>query len=158
MEKAGASAGKKPAATHAVSVPTETWDVDKPLATEAIEAAAAGVFEWKKSSLSPYGLFHMAGNAAEWVNDYYEAELPCDPPRHMDPRGPEKGVAHVYRGGSYLSSGESELAVFTRCVPSDALSRSGSQREGAFIGFRCGKSLDIVNRPAPMGKAAGESK
>jgi formylglycine-generating enzyme required for sulfatase activity len=158
MEKAGANADKKPVAARAVSLPTETWDVDKPLAAEAIEAAAAGVFEWKKSSLSPYGLFHMAGNAAEWANDYYEAELPCDPPRHMDPRGPEKGATHVYRGGSYLSPGESELAVFTRGVPTDQLSKSGCQREGAFVGFRCGKSLDIVNKPAALGRATGEPK
>ena len=48
---------------------------------------------------SPFGLLNMAGNAAEWVSDYYADSYG---PEIIDPLGPATGSAHVIRGGSYL--------------------------------------------------------
>lgn len=49
---------------------------------------------------SPYGALDMAGNAREWVNDWYDAEYySVSPP--SNPQGPESGGYKVLRGGSW---------------------------------------------------------
>ena len=53
------------------------------------------------SGASPYGALDMAGNAAEWVQDWYN-------PNHYrsagltNPQGPERGAIKAMRGGSWL--------------------------------------------------------
>lgn len=136
-----------PAKPPTLVLPSETWDVDQHLPKEALQAMAAGVFQWKHEFVSPYGLFHMAGNAAEWVADVYEKGYPCEYPKYRDPSGPEKGDVHVYRGGSYQSVAEGDLAVSTRFGATDALVKSGCSKQGPFIGFRCAKSVGPLVSP-----------
>lgn len=54
----------------------------------------------KEGGKSPYGLYHMAGNAAEWVADRYDREYYLRSPK-KDPKGPDSGENHVIRGGSW---------------------------------------------------------
>ena len=45
----------------------------------------------------------LAGNAAEWVHDWYGKDTYWRPLR-ADPTGPERGEVRVVRGGSYYDS------------------------------------------------------
>ncbi len=54
----------------------------------------------KEGGKSPYGLYHMAGNAAEWVADRYDREYYLKTPKE-NPTGPATGEKRVIRGGSW---------------------------------------------------------
>jgi len=52
--------------------------------------------------VSPYGALDMAGNAVEWVNDWYEGAYYEDSPA-SNPLGPSDGRVRVLRGGSWAA-------------------------------------------------------
>jgi formylglycine-generating enzyme required for sulfatase activity len=60
--------------------------------------APVGSFEAGKS---PYGIYDMAGNAWEWVFDWYGLDYYKNGP-DKNPIGPAKGEEKVVRGGSWL--------------------------------------------------------
>ena len=80
---------------------------------------------------SPYGVHHLAGNVAEWVQDWFGSDYyPIMPERN--PQGPKMGRYKSVRGGSWKS----------RPVMLRTATRGGAfpeQRE-ATIGFRCAAS------------------
>ena len=49
---------------------------------------------------SPYGVHHMAGNAWEWVSDWYE-DIYYEESPYANPKGPDSGVSKVLRGGNW---------------------------------------------------------
>lgn len=51
---------------------------------------------------SPYGALDMAGNATEWVADWFDAQYYFTV-RVINPTGPQTGEYRVQRGGSWLS-------------------------------------------------------
>ena len=51
--------------------------------------------------VSPYGLFDMAGNAAEWVQDWHDPNYYRSAPL-VDPPGSARGAVKGMRGGSWL--------------------------------------------------------
>jgi formylglycine-generating enzyme required for sulfatase activity len=57
-----------------------------------------GSFEEGRSS---YGIYDMAGNAWEWVSDWYDYDYYKNSPRR-NPTGPTTGEDKVVRGGSWL--------------------------------------------------------
>ena len=82
---------------------------------------------------SPYGALDMAGNAMEWVDDWY---LPY--PGSQDPSPLFGKKNKVFRGGGYGSSdGHYALSLFYRTAY-----RSSSPPEEHYVdlGFRCAKS------------------
>jgi len=82
----------------------------------------------KEGGRSPYGLHHMAGNAAEWVGDWYDREYYAKSP-DKNPTGPAKGEKKVIRGGSW-----SDLPVALR---SSARVSAEPDFQDRAIGFRC---------------------
>jgi len=61
--------------------------------------ALVGSFERGKS---PFGLYDMAGNVFEWVNDWYDATYYESSPA-SNPLGPDSGRYRVLRGGGWGS-------------------------------------------------------
>lgn len=55
----------------------------------------------KGGGQSPYGAFQMAGNAAEWVADWYDRGYYQKSP-DRNPKGPAEGERRVIRGGSWV--------------------------------------------------------
>ncbi|MGZ8381854.1 MAG: formylglycine-generating enzyme family protein [Nitrospira sp.] len=81
---------------------------------------------------SPYGLHHMAGNAAEWVEDWFGIDFYATMPSH-NPRGVGQGRYKVVRGGSWKSA-PPLLRTATR-------SGASPHQRTATIGFRCATSI-----------------
>ena len=81
---------------------------------------------------SPYGLHHMAGNAAEWVEDWFGIDYYATMP-DRNPRGAGQGRYKVVRGGSWKSA-PPLLRTATR-------SGAVPEQRAATIGFRCAKSI-----------------
>jgi len=128
-------------------LPARTWNVDSVLPQEAAQAEADDLFEWDQRPVSPYGLLHMAGNAAEWVADLYREDA-YSVSEVRDPQGPAEGEVHVVRGGSYLDGNTGALTATHRLKPSGRHVQAGMNNlKQPFIGFRCAKSLDIVANP-----------
>ena len=75
-----------------------------------------------------------AGNAREWVSDWYDPDYYKHAPA-KNPQGPErKGVVRSIRGGSW----HSPLADIT----ASARGRGGFALQTHGTGFRCARSLD----------------
>ncbi len=86
---------------------------------------------------SPYGLHHMAGNIAEWVQDWFGFDYYAYMPER-NPSGPPTGRYKSVRGGSWKS----------RRVMLRTATRGGASpdQRAATIGFRCARSL-MVDSP-----------
>jgi len=80
---------------------------------------------------SPYGLHHMAGNVAEWVQDWFGFDYYAYVPKR-NPPGPPNGRYKSVRGGSWKSK-----TIMLRTA-----TRGGSppEQRSATIGFRCARS------------------
>ncbi len=87
------------------------------------------------SGKSPYGVMDMAGNVAEWANDYYHPAYYARSP-DRDPRGPKRGSRRVVRGGNWRDSADKIRTVHRWSgVPSG--------KHGG-VGFRCALSGGAV--------------
>ena len=122
-----------------------------PLALAALLAVEQELFLWDRKLDSPYGILHMAGNVAEWVNDRYDARC-YEQADLKDPQGPEEGQPRVFRGGSYLSKETVELTTFRReTARGDKRLRSGLNRRGQpVVGLRCAKSVGPLKDAGPL--------
>jgi formylglycine-generating enzyme required for sulfatase activity len=76
----------------------------------------------------------MAGNIAEWCNDYWNLNYQGLPNPDDNPTGPETGSKRLLRGGHWSSNSTECLCAFRSGVnPSNATS---------YIGFRIARSAN----------------
>jgi formylglycine-generating enzyme required for sulfatase activity len=80
---------------------------------------------------SPYGVYDLAGNAMEWVSDWYQEDTYKD--KSPNPKGPASGSYKVIRGASWGTVGkETRLTVRLKMIP---------DFRDTTIGFRCAKTV-----------------
>ena len=92
--------------------------------------APPGVLE---AGRSPYGLYDMTGNVAEWVADSYDENYYKKAP-YRDPLGPEEADLKVIRGGSWR-----ETSHNARLSKRFAAKK---WRTDSTIGIRCARDAD----------------
>lgn len=92
---------------------------------------------------SPVGARDMAGNAREWVLDWF-GSYPAG--KKTDPRGPSSGKHRVLRGGSYGGAAEDIRATDRDHAPPDHRSE--------YEGFRC--AVPVEAQPEDLMEAAEE--
>jgi serine/threonine protein kinase/formylglycine-generating enzyme required for sulfatase activity len=93
--------------------------------------------------VSPYGCLHLAGNAREWVFDFYDPDFYEDSPG-PDPVNTTESPTRVLRGGGRL-----DWRLELRCA--NRL-RHSPMFADHFSGFRCAKSLSEDSETVTDGK------
>lgn len=100
----------------------DPWDND---------TSPVGYYDPQPTSPNGYGLYDMAGNVYEWVNDWHQSDYyTASPPN--DPPGPTSGTLRVLRGGSW-SWYWGPLRVASRGTWEPDAVRDGT------LGFRCAR-------------------
>jgi formylglycine-generating enzyme required for sulfatase activity len=96
---------------------------------------------------SPYGMYDMAGNVAEWVQDWYQADYySTEAASGLNPQGPLTGTAKVTRGGSWDT-----VPFFTRTVHRQEFD---PLTQALYIGFRCA-SDEVAGQNANAADTSG---
>lgn len=82
------------------------------------------------SGKSPYGIHDMAGNAYEWVGDWFMDGYVAG--QAMNPAGPATGTEKVLRGGGWRDPPQTLMTT--------QRGRAGPNHRAEDIGFRCARS------------------
>ncbi|MEP6934940.1 MAG: SUMF1/EgtB/PvdO family nonheme iron enzyme, partial [Nitrospirota bacterium] len=98
--------------------------------------APPGSFE---AGRSPYGIYDMTGNVAEWVADSYDEHYYQKAP-YRDPKGPDSVDLKVVRGGSWRET-EHNARLSKRFA-------AKRWRTDITIGFRCASDMETSDSPA----------
>lgn len=77
---------------------------------------------------SPFGLYNVAGNVSEWVNDWYDRGYYAVSPKD-NPQGPPSGDRKVFRGGSWIDQPRNLRVTARFSAEADFQDR--------IMGFRC---------------------
>ena len=108
---------------------TFPWGDNNPSPTRARFAERAPLpVQTKLEGITPEGTEHLAGNVAEWVQDWWDPAYYKASPIH-DPQGPTTGEFRVVRGGSWNQSAYD--------LRSSARSYHNPFKGAGHIGFRC---------------------
>ena len=85
-----------------------------------------------ENAVSPYGVYQMSGNVAEWTADWYDSSYYKRAP-DRNPKGPEKGTQKAFRGGGWVDSTPSVRPA----------QRNGTEPNTKmnWLGFRCARDV-----------------
>lgn len=98
--------------------------------------------------ISGFGLYNMAGNVFEWVEDWYDLKYYKESPA-LNPRGAEKGYNFANQGPVKVLRGGSWLAPETSLHTSHRFwNQPDNNSYGVGLGFRCAKSVQTVSDEA----------
>ncbi|MDH5348109.1 MAG: SUMF1/EgtB/PvdO family nonheme iron enzyme [Nitrospira sp.] len=92
-----------------------------------------------KDGQSPYGIHDLAGNAWEWVSDWYDPEYYTSSPSR-NPKGPDNGKYKVLRGGSWDLAAENLRSSRRDFNISSTTDYDSPAYRNFNSGFRCAKS------------------
>ncbi len=109
----------------------DAWDAGRANTVESHHDGVLPVGSFPTGA-SPYGVLDMAGNAAEWVADYFDAGYYANAP-NRNPPGPDVVLDRVLRGGSWASPPVQAQTFFR--------DSSHSVRPNQRVGFRCAQTL-----------------
>jgi len=91
---------------------------------------------------SPYGIYNMAGNVKEWVDDWYDREYYKEIDEYANPKGPIGGEFKVVRGGSWR-----DLKGF---IYSSFRNNGNPKSRMDDYGFRCARSASPDSGPKKL--------
>jgi sulfatase modifying factor 1 len=103
------------------------FDEKKVNSAESALGKTTGVRELPEGA-SPFGVYNMAGNASEWVADWFAPDYYQTSPKE-NPKGPDTGTWKVVRGGGWWCKSENCQVTHRRKELPTAQTSS--------IGFRC---------------------
>jgi formylglycine-generating enzyme required for sulfatase activity len=114
---------------------SEPIDWDKPRGFHQIDPVKSF-----PQDVSAYGVFDLAGNAAEWTQDWYDSRhfLQLAGDVTVDPTGPARGsrsLQRVVKGGGKNGAASAREGVF-------------QEKRLGYLGFRCVLNLDSGSAPA----------
>lgn len=125
-----------------VRIPVNETNPQGPSPVEAIGIGNASAV----AGASIYGVLHMAGNVAEWVQDWYSADfyanLTAQAQPVFAPVGPPTGIERVLRGGSWNA-----VPFFARTMHRQSFLPAPDNTGEVFprwIGFRCAADLETT--------------
>ncbi len=121
---------------YAASGPTNftwPWGNEFDPALSAASAADVQPVDSFADGVSPFGLYNMAGNVGEWVQDTYDANFYANAPAE-NPVNESGGGAAVFRGGSFANTN----GVFYTTSRRFAKARTQTDVD---LGFRCAADL-----------------
>jgi iron(II)-dependent oxidoreductase len=99
-----------------------------------------------ENGVSPYGVYQMLGNVAEWVADWYDRDYYRYAP-DRNPKGPPTGTHKVFRGGGWIDSTTTmRVAMRNGADPKTKMN---------WLGFRCARDVPI--QPQPVSQRLGKT-
>ncbi len=114
------------------------WNPDYAATSRSTNPVRVPVTEYSNVP-SVYGQINLAGNVAEWVNDWYGDRyysLQQQSGNVIDPQGPSSGSQRVVRGGAWSS-----VPFFSRTPHRQSWEPNDPQ---PWIGFRCVEDIDAT--------------
>jgi formylglycine-generating enzyme required for sulfatase activity len=107
----------------------DTFDAARTTVTQG-DTVQAGSFS---NGASELGVFDLAGNALEWVSDWYSSDYYGESPE-TNPPGPANGAEKVLRGGSFGNPDPTAYLATRRF-------RRAPGASDVDIGFRCAETV-----------------